>query len=88
MKYFFQQVTNQEFVNAFAGAMGRPAFFPLPEFVWNFVFGEERAAMITKGQLVVPKRTLESGFKFRFPTIQEAAQEFSTFPYMDSDMIN
>jgi len=81
-----QLITNQQFVNAFAGALGRPAFFPLPEFVWNFVFGEERAAMITKGQWVVPKRTLDSGFKFRFPTIEEAAKEFSPFPYVDTDI--
>jgi len=76
-------VTNQQFVDAFAGALQRPAFFPLPDFVWNSVFGEERASMITKGQWIEPKRSLESGYKFRFPTIQEAAAEFSKFPYMD-----
>ena len=59
-------ISNQQFVSAFAGALGRPALIPLPEFVWNFVFGEERAVMITKGQKVVPTRTLESGYKYRF----------------------
>jgi len=80
-----QMVTNQQFVDAFAGALKRPAFIPLPEFVWNFVFGVERAAMITKGQWIVPKRSLESGYKFKFPTIDEAAAEFSKFPYIDRD---
>ena len=58
-------ISNSEFVSAFAGSLGRPAWFPLPDFVWNFVFGEERAVMITKGQKVVPTRTLEAGYKFR-----------------------
>ena len=42
-------ITNQDFVNAFAGALHRPAFIPLPEMVWNLIFGQERATMITKG---------------------------------------
>jgi NAD dependent epimerase/dehydratase family enzyme len=51
-------------VNAFAGALRRPAFFPLPEFVWNLVFGEQRAAIITQGQKVsLPP---EIYIKFRF----------------------
>ena len=49
------------------------------------VFGEERATMITKGQKVIPKRTLESGYKFRFPTIAQACGEFSKLFYEDSD---
>ena len=78
-------ITNQEFVNSFASALNRPSFFPLPDFVWNNVFGEERATMITKGQKVMPKRTLESGYKFRFPTIAQACGEFSKLFYEDSD---
>lgn len=81
-----QVISNQEFVNAFSGALGRPAFIPLPEFVWNFVFGEERAAMITKGQKVLPTRTLESGYKFRFPSIKDACAEIAPFPYLDADL--
>ena len=41
----------------------------MPEFVWNLVFGEESSVMITRGQKVVPRRTLETGFKFLFPSI-------------------
>jgi len=79
-------ISNQQFVSAFAGALGRPALIPLPEFVWNFVFGEERAVMITKGQKVVPTRTLESGYKYRYPSIQEACAEFANFVYFDADL--
>jgi len=78
-----QTITNQEFVDAFATALHRPAFFPLPDFVWNIVFGTERATMITRGQIVEPKRTLESGYQFQFPTIAKACEEFSVLSYSD-----
>jgi len=81
-----QIITNQQFVDSFAAALGRPSFIPLPEFVWNLVFGEERAVMITKGQKVQPRRTLESGYRFRFPTIQQACAEFSRLLYGDEDL--
>merc|ERR1712241_774264 len=71
-----QVISNQDFVNAFASSLYRPAFFPLPDFVWNLVFGEERATMITKGQKVEPKRTLETGYEFQFPNITKACEEF------------
>ena len=62
----------------------RPAFFPAPEFVFNLIFGKERASIVTQSQVahswslgssdasfqvVQPVRTLESGFEYRFPTI-------------------
>ena len=62
----------------------RPAFFPAPEFVFNLIFGKERASIVTQSQVaktncfsgdylhfqvVQPVRTLESGFEYQFPTI-------------------
>ena len=75
----------QDFVEAFAKAMNRPSFLPMPDFVWRFVFGPERASMITEGQKVVPRRTLDSGFNFRFSTIDRACHEFSQAFYKDQD---
>ena len=80
-----EAVSNRQFVEAFAGALNRPAFIPVPEFVWNTIFGPERAAIVVKGQHVLPKRSLESGYKFRFPTISSACQEFSFLRYVDLD---
>jgi len=80
-----QIINNQSFVDAFASALYRPAFIPLPDFVWNIVFGEERAAIITKGVSVIPKRTEEAGYKFRYPDINKACEEFSALFYEDSD---
>lgn len=55
--------------------MWRPAIFPLPTFVLNLAFSEERAKIMTEGQKVVPKRTLESGFQYKYPNIDSALQQ-------------
>lgn len=79
-----QAITNRQFVEAFAKSLGRPAFIPIPEMAWNLIFGPERAKIVTDGQKVEPKRTLQTGFKFRYPTITEACAEFGHMFYKDS----
>ena len=70
--------TNAEFTKAFASAMRRPAIFPVPEFVINTVFGPERGLVILEGQKVVPKRTLEAGYKFSFPDLCSACRQLTS----------
>ena len=79
-------VRNREFVAEFGRAVGRPAVVPVPEFVFNLLYGEERAAMITKGQVVRPVRTLETGFTFTYPTVREALEECAHLSYTDADV--
>ncbi|KAL8605936.1 hypothetical protein ACOMHN_024760 [Nucella lapillus] len=73
-----QSATNAEFTKAFASAMCRPAFFPVPGFVMNWVFGHERGKVILEGQKVIPKRTLESGYKFSYPDLASACKNLSS----------
>jgi len=80
-----QSITNQEFVNQFARSLRRPAIFPTPEFIFDAVFGHERAAMITEGQVVKPVRTLSTGFTFNFPTVEDACMECAHLFYQDPD---
>lgn len=70
-----QTVTNKEFSAAFGKAMWRPAVIPVPQFVLNFAFSEERAKIMTEGQKVVPQRTLRFGFKYDYPDIISACKE-------------
>ena len=65
-------VTNRNFSRAYASALWRPSFFILPGFVVRFMFGDIRATMLLEGQLVTPKRTVESGFSFKYASIEEA----------------
>jgi len=78
-------VRNSEFVAEFGRALGRPAVVPVPESVFNLLYGEERAAMITRGQVVFPDRTLETGFSYDFPTLREALEECAHVRYIDPD---
>ncbi|EFA00825.1 Epimerase family protein SDR39U1-like Protein [Tribolium castaneum] len=73
-----QNVTNKEFSDAFAKALRRPAFFPVPKFVLNVLLSEERANMLTEGQKVLPKRTMSLGFQYKYPDIASACQQVVT----------
>lgn len=70
---------------AFAKALNRPAFLLTPGFVFDILLGKERAVMITEGQAVIPKRTLESGYKFQYPDIKAAC---TSFAHLSFDKLN
>ncbi|XP_078688684.1 epimerase family protein SDR39U1-like [Branchiostoma floridae x Branchiostoma belcheri] len=74
-----ETVTNWDFTKEFNTNLKRPGFFPLPRPVVNFALGEERAKMLTEGQAVVPKRTLESGFSFNFPKLKMALDNIFSY---------
>ena len=72
-----QHLTNGQVMKAVAKAMWRPALIPLPGCLLKAVFGEDRATAMLDGQKVVPKKALEYGYKFRYPTIDVATKEFA-----------
>jgi uncharacterized protein len=67
-------VRNADFTKALAAAAKRPAFIPVPEFAVKLLLGEG-AYMLTQGQRVLPERTLQTGFQFRYDTIDAAFAE-------------
>lgn len=85
--FFFQIITNSEFTKAFASAMHRPAFIPVPEFALNLMFSEERAKIMTQGQKVKPTKAVDLGFKFEYPTIDLASKECSKLFYSTANPI-
>ncbi|XP_063703613.1 epimerase family protein SDR39U1 [Culicoides brevitarsis] len=70
-------VTNAEFSKTLASSFTppRPAIFPMPEFVVNLIFNEERAVIVTNGAKIEPKRTQELGFTYKYPDIKSACKE-------------
>lgn len=64
--------TNEEFTKEFAGVMSRPAFFTVPSFVIKCALGDERSPLLLEGQKVLPKRTVDSGYKFIHPNLSDA----------------
>ena len=65
-------VTNAEFTLAFARRLGRSVVWAVPEWLVGWLVGDERSSILLRGQLVRPRRTLESGYVFRFATIDGA----------------
>jgi hypothetical protein len=63
--------TNNELGRTISSLMNRPHFLTIPSFIMRFVFGEV-ADMVLKGQRVMPKRLLETGYTFSFPTLAGA----------------
>ncbi|MET8769425.1 TIGR01777 family oxidoreductase [Streptomyces sp. NPDC004658] len=66
-----QPLTNAEITAAMARVLHRPAAFAVPAPVLRAVLGE-MAADVLGSQRAVPRRLLESGFRFAFPGIEEA----------------
>jgi uncharacterized protein len=66
-----QPCRNEEFTQALAQALRRPAFLPVPEFALKFLFGE-MAEVILGSQRVIPEVALASGYRFRHPELANA----------------
>jgi uncharacterized protein len=68
-------VTNRDFSKALGRALGRPALVPIPGFVLDLKFGSEFGAVLKGGQRAMPKRTLDLGYEFRHPDLDEALRD-------------
>jgi len=66
--------TNLGLTKALGKALSRPTILPVPGFVLRMLYGEG-AQILTSGQTVLPKRLLDSGFQFDFPSIEEAVTD-------------
>jgi len=65
-------VRNREMTRIIGKTLGRPAFLPpVPAFLIRWILGEF-GSVILEGQRVYPRRLLDQGFSFAFPTIEEA----------------
>ncbi|TNE77976.1 MAG: TIGR01777 family protein [Gammaproteobacteria bacterium] len=68
-------VTNRQFTKALGKAVHRPALFPMPALVAKLLFGEMAEELLLTGQRAVPRKLLESGYRFRFPELSLALSE-------------
>lgn len=67
--------TNYEFTKELGRILRRPTILPVPGFVMNALMGSERAVVLTQGQKVIPKKTLEAGFQYEYPDLTSALKE-------------
>jgi uncharacterized protein (TIGR01777 family) len=66
-----EPVTNKTFSKALGKALHRPAVAPIPGAAIRLLYGD-MAEIVTKGQRVYPKRTLEYGYAYKHPQLDEA----------------
>ena len=62
---------NAEFTQTLAKVLGQPAWLTVPAFALKMVYGEG-AEVLLEGQRALPEKLLQSGFKFKYPTILNA----------------
>jgi len=67
-----ESVTNAEFTRALAARLRRLAVLRVPEFALRMAFGAMADEALLASARVVPKRLMDAGFRFRYPTIETA----------------
>ncbi len=69
-----QAERNQNFSQALAKQLHRPAIFPLPKFVLKCLLGES-SCLLLDSQKVKPQTLLNSGFKFEYANLSSALDD-------------
>lgn len=69
-----QEITNSGFTRTLAKKLRRPAFIPVPPLALRILFGKA-ASMLTQSPAVVPHKLLETGFEFKYSTIDDSLDE-------------
>ncbi|MFB2833570.1 TIGR01777 family oxidoreductase [Floridanema evergladense] len=64
-----------QFCNTLGDVLHRPSWLPVPAFALELLMGDA-AMVVLEGQKVSPKRTLESGFTYKYPDLKPALESF------------
>jgi uncharacterized protein (TIGR01777 family) len=67
-------VTMKEFAKALGRVLHRPSWAPVPAAPLRILLGEFASALL-EGQRAVPRKLLDSGFRFRFPDVDSALRD-------------
>lgn len=70
----------KDFAKVYAKSLHRPLLLLTPAFLIHLLFGEMGDCLISHGQKVIPKRLVQAGFKFQFPTIEMALEHEAATP--------
>ncbi len=69
-----EPVRNRDLARAIGKVLGRPSALAAPEVALRFGLGEMIEAVVSS-QRALPRRALELGYRFRYPTIEAALRE-------------
>lgn len=65
-------VTQVDFAKQLGKQLNRPAFLPMPGLVAQLIIGEFAKELLLNGQRVMPQKLLDSGFVYKYPTLEPA----------------
>ena len=68
-------ITNSNFTKTLAKILHRPALLKIPAWALRF-FLRDFSHLFLDSQRVVPKRALDAGFQFQYPSTEEALKSF------------
>lgn len=71
-----EPVRNADFTRAMARAFRRPAILPAPAFALRALLGEMSQLMLMS-ERVIPERTLEAGYKFKYTGLHQMLSQLS-----------
>ncbi len=67
-------VTMTEFADTLGRILSRPSVFKVPNFALKFVLGEG-AESVLKGSKIIPRKTIDAGYGFRFTNLEKALRD-------------
>jgi len=65
-------VTNRELTKTIGKVLTRPAVFTVPSFAIRLFLGEMGNELLLSSAKVKPLKLLDSGYRFKFPTLEGA----------------
>ena len=68
-----EAVTMKQFCRALGKVLKRPCWAPVPGFILRVALGE-LAGMLLTGQRVVPRKALDAGYTFQYPSLTPALE--------------
>ena len=75
-----EPITQKKLVKLIANKLTRLAWVPIPATPLRWLMGQMADELLLNGNIVEPKRLLESGYKFTFPSIQNALDDLLNKP--------
>lgn len=73
-------VRNREFAKRLGKVLHRPAVMPAPAFALRIMLGEMADSLLLASARVSPEKLLQSGYHFRFPTLEPALRHLLDRP--------
>jgi uncharacterized protein (TIGR01777 family) len=71
-------VRMSEFCRTLGIILHRPSWIHVPAFTLKLVLGEMAEPLLLHGQKMIPQKLIHAGFKFHFPTLEDALRELRT----------